>query len=183
MNRITVAVAIEYASNRNCTGLAPATISTLEAASAFLNNQRENDSVLAYCNADLRSAMTTRETESKKSEILRKLLKTPVKRVVVEAGNSIEEAKNIRGALVQNGIQPRKIIIFCDIQHRRRLRIIWPYVFPGIEIEIRTGRYIFGGDYRQIFLRHEFTWWLANVIGLFAMRSFGIERVASIKEP
>ena len=34
-----------------------------------------------------------KETESKKSEILRKLLKNPVKRVVVEAGNSIEEAK------------------------------------------------------------------------------------------
>ena len=183
MNRINVAVAIEYSSDKNCTDLAPATIATLEAATLFLNGERENDFVLAYCNANLRNAMIPQETESKKSEILRKLLKNPVKRVVVEAGNSIEEAKNIGDALAQNGIEPRKIIIFCDIQNKGRLCIIWPHVFPGSEIEIRPDRYIHGGDFNQIFLRNRFTWWLANVAGLIAMKTFGIDRVASIKEP
>ena len=183
MNRITVAVAIEYASNRNCTGLAPATIATLEAAVAFLNVERRSDFVLAYCNANLSKAMRPQEAESKKSEILRRLLKYSVERVVVEAGNSIEEAKNIHNALAEKSMEPRKIVIFCDIQHERRLRVIWPHVFPGTEIEIRHGRYIYGGDYKQIFLRNQFTWCLANVGGLVAMKLFGIDRVASIKEP
>lgn len=182
MNRITVAVAIEYASNRNCTDLAPASIATLGAATAFLNS-RGNDYVLAYCNADLAKAMRPQEAESKKSEILRRTLKNPVERVVVEAANSIEEAKNISKALAHRGMGPGKIIIFCDVEHERRLRIIWPHVFPGVEIEIRPGRYIYSGDYKQIFLRSRFTWRLANILGLIAMRVFGIEQVASIKEP
>lgn len=183
MNRVTVAVAIEYASNRNCTGLAPATIATLEAAAAFLNRERESDFVLAYCNANLANTMPPAEADAQKAKLLQRLLVRPVVRVAVEAANSIEEAKNIRDALLKKGMEPRKIVIFCDIQHERRLRIIWPHVFPGTDIEIQPARYIHGGDYKQLFLRHEFTWRLANIVGLIAMRVLGIDRVVSIKEP
>jgi hypothetical protein len=183
MNRITVAVAIEYSSNRNCTGLSPATIAALEAATAFLNNRRDNDFILAHCNTFMQKAMPPKEADSQKAKLLMRLLARPVARIAVEAANSIEEAKNIRDALTLKGIEPRKIILFCDQWHAMRLRVIWSHVFPGIEIEIRSGRYIHGGDYKQLFLRSEFTWWLANIVGLIAMKVFGIERVAGIKEP
>jgi|SRR3989338_7102173 len=183
MNGINVAVAIEYASNRNCTGLSPATIATLEAAAAFLNSRREDDFVLAHCNTFMQKAMPPKEADSQKAGLLMRSLVRPVTRIAVKAANSIEEARNIRDALALKGIKPRKIILFCDRWHAMRLLVIWPHVFPMVEIEIRSGRHIHGGDYKQIFLRNQFTWCLANVGGLVAMKLFGIDRVASIKEP
>ena len=52
-----------------------------------------------------------------------------------------------------------------------RLREIWPFFFPRAEFEYRTGDYVRGGDYGQIFLRHPLTWALVNVGGMLFMRS------------
>lgn len=181
MAEINVAVPIDYGNNRACSYLSPATCVALRDAVRFLKNNSGQYAV-AHCVANLpEKGMRPEESLRWKGEILENL--TIPLRVVVRARTSIEEAKEIRDTLRQRSIAPRKIIIFCDVWHAMRLRVIWEHFFPASELEFRTDRYVVGSDYVQIFLRSPPAWRLANIAGLMAMRVFGIEALASIKQP
>ncbi len=184
MPLVKLIVPIDYGSNASTSGLSRASVAALEAASEYLNEHQGEDYTLACCNADFPHLdMQVEDSARWKNEILDGALERPIHRIMVPATNSITEARNIRDALEEAGIKPYKIILFCDRWHAMRLRMVWPHFLPDSEIAFKTGRYVRGSDYAQVLLRRPLTWGGANIAGLLAMKLFGIERLAAIKQP
>ena len=184
MRNAILVVPIDYGSNADSSGLSDASQRALEDAGAFVNKHQADDTMLACCNADFpHLGMRIDDSVRWKNQVLGKVLINPTRRVMVPGTNSITEARNIRDALERDGIWPHTVVVFCDRFHAMRLRVIWAHFFPESTIEFKTARYVVGSDYAQILLCRELTWGFANIAGLIAMKIFGVERLASIKEP
>lgn len=185
MDKPRVVVAINYGTSRKHWGEpSKATLTVFKAACDWLNQSGDVADIFACCTPDIPDmGMVPEEAKRWISRLLDETLTRQVPRVMVPATNSITEARNIRDALKRQGIEPREIIIFCDRWHAMRLRMIWPHYFPTSHIVFKTDRYVRGDDYIQLLLRREMTAAGVNVVGLFMMKIFGIERLANFKEP
>jgi hypothetical protein len=183
MPKSGVIVPMDCGANAECTAPSAAGNAILDAAVDFANRKEERY-VFAYGVEDLRSkGISPQNFARSKAQRLGRLSR-PTESVVALITNSIDEARGIKKALAEKGIVPLKIMIFCERWHAMRIRFIWPRVFPGVEIEIWPVRAARGGkDFRNFSLRTRFAWWLANVVGLVAMKVLGMDRVSKIKNP
>lgn len=181
---LTLVVAIDYASNRDVTGLSNASIAIFEAACDLLNVQHAGTYALAYCNADFpKMGMSPEDSSLWKEAIRQRCLKRRLPVFEVAADNSITEASRIHDKAYSQGFRPDRIIILCDGWHKMRLNTIWKHFFPDSTIIFKTVAYVRGSDYRQRFARHQLTWVLANIVGFLAMELFEVETLAPIKQP
>ncbi|MDO8482037.1 MAG: hypothetical protein Q7S75_03065 [bacterium] len=178
---LNVVVPIDYSNNRACNGLSPATIAVLADAVKCLKKSN-GEYAIAHCVANLpEKGMRPEDSLRWKEKILAGL--AAHMHIEVWAKNSIEEALEIRNALRNRGVVPRRIIVLCDYWHAMRLRMIWRHFFPTSVVEFRTDNYVRGSDFAPVLLRSQVTWFLANLAGLVLMAVLGMKRMSSINEP
>lgn len=89
--------------------------------------------------------------------------------------NTIQEAENIKAAIADKNIPVEKITIVCDSDHVRRLRVVWRYYFPEVEIVFLPKLYVSGRDYAQFLLWSRYTWRFMNIMGVVLMKVLGIK--------
>lgn len=187
---VTLVALIDLGANRACSDISPGSRQAIVDGAGYVR-ELEDDCVVAYCNPTNLpgTPMTPEASEAIKSKLLDTLLPESIERVSVNALNTIQEADNILCAVAALGMQVQKIIMPCDIEHERRLRITWPHFcqrhFPGgeIEIDFRPKRYVYGRDYAQFLLWSRITWRLVNIAILILMKARGIEAMAKFRQP
>lgn len=164
--------------------------STLNQGICLVNSDRITRYVLAYCGADLPDhGMDADRALTWKDAIVAERLRVQVPIVRVRAASTIKEALNVREALAQKGIRPKRIVLIAEWWHSWRVGVtwrrayFWQWLFGGCQIEVRTIPWIESDDYILPTMRRKWKWALFNMVGLAIVLFLGITLAQRLKQP
>lgn len=92
--------------------------------------------------------------------------------------NSVTEARNIKQALLEAGVNPRTIKVVCDWPHGWSTRIIWRRTFPGVRIWIRSIDGQWDSSHFVPAQRSNLSWLITNILRHGALVVMGLDWVA-----
>ncbi|MDO8492730.1 MAG: hypothetical protein Q7S34_03770, partial [bacterium] len=92
--------------------------------------------------------------------------------------NSVTEARNIKRALLEAGVNPKKITVVCDWPHAWSTRIIWRRTFPGVRIQIWSVAAQWDSSHFVPAQRSNLSWLITNILRHGALVVMGLDWVA-----
>ena len=175
-----VVVALGYGFTQSQT-LPRATVKVLETAAALANEYR---APVAWASSNYFFTGCKEAEDSLKQNVLAKAghLRPPI---VAGTGisNSVTEAREIRRALEDAGIQFKDILVVLDWPHARSARIIWENVFHDATVHFWSVDAEWDETHAAKLQRSNLLWLTACLLRHMALRTKGIEWVAKIQHP
>ncbi|MDO8591851.1 MAG: hypothetical protein Q7R60_02955 [bacterium] len=95
--------------------------------------------------------------------------------------NSVTEARNIKQALLEAGVNPQTITVVCDWPHARSTRIIYKKTFPNSTIRIVSVNANWDENHLVPAQQSNLKWLIANFKRHAALRVIGLNLVAKIQ--
>ncbi|MEK9154155.1 MAG: hypothetical protein AAB798_01640 [Patescibacteria group bacterium] len=158
----------------------PAARAILTAVAAYTKAHRKGRHVFVFCNENFPHLGLEPENSAmwKAMFLEDQELWTALDQFSVSATNMVEEALEASKEAHRRGIEPRKIVIFCDHWQVRPLRMVWRAACPGIKdvrIEFHKVKCKFGGtEYVLPYMQSHLRWRLHNFFHFFTLVFFGV---------
>ncbi len=97
--------------------------------------------------------------------------------------NSVSEAREIKAAVLNCGLNPKNIVIVLDWPHARSAKMIWEEIFPDSKIAIKNVEGLWDSSHRAVLQKSKGRWLFVCVLRHLALIFLGVEWVSRIQHP